>query len=159
MTLCRFSWVIPNKLAGCDMPGEGLNEDKILTQDIAFLYEKGIKILLSLEKPEGNIEKICKSYNIKWLYYPILDFSIPQDNNGQFLSLIKKCVCFLKNSEPLCVHCNAGIGRTGMILTCIVGIYLKLNVQDAILYVKQARPAIETEEQIIFIDNFLKNYE
>ncbi|MCX7725300.1 MAG: dual specificity protein phosphatase family protein [Chitinispirillaceae bacterium] len=159
MTLSHFSWVIPNKLAGCDMPGGGLSDDKTLRKDIAFLSEKGIKILLSLERPEGNIEKICKNYNIKWLYYPILDFGIPNDKNGEFLSLIKSCIRSLENSEPICVHCRAGIGRTGMILTCIVGAYLKLNADDAVLYVKKTRPAIETDEQTNFINNFLKNYE
>ncbi len=158
MALAHFSWVIPGKLAGSDLPGGGLSEQRQLIDDIAYLADKGVRMLVSLERPHGPIKKICTASGLDWRYFPISDFGVP-GTNGEFTLLVDACINSLTSGAPVCVHCRAGIGRTGMVLACIVGAYLKLNAEKSIATVQQTRPAIETDEQRTFIRTFLSAYE
>ena len=158
MALSNFSWVIPHKLAGSDMPGSGNGNEETLQSDIAFLANQGIKLLVSLERPYGSVEKICSDNGIIWRFFSVADFGIPL-NVSSFSSLVEECVQSVTSGAAVCAHCRAGIGRTGLLLGCIIGKYFHLDGHQAIAAVRQARSAIETQEQESFICSFLNEYE
>lgn len=159
MALNNFSWVIPGKLAGSDLPGAcGSTDD--LREDIAFMASEGVKVLVSLARPAAPLAKVCAEAGMEWRCFPIPDFGVPSDY-GPFGGLVDDCIEFISAGRGVCIHCHAGIGRTGMVLSCIVGVYFNLDAQNAVDAVRAVRHAVETREQCLFINGFLKsrNYE
>ena len=158
MALSNFSWVIPGKLAGSDMPGDGSGNVGILAEDIGFLASQGIGMIVSLERPAGPIAEVCADAGIIWRLFPVVDFGVPAINS-EFTAFIAACIQSFTSGTAVCVHCRAGIGRTGLIISCILGTYLHLDGEKAVAAVREVRSAIETVEQKRFIISFLSEYE
>jgi atypical dual specificity phosphatase len=155
MAIQNFSWVIQDRLAGCALPGRPLcNVKEDVLADLRELYGKGIRCLLSLTEVPNFFGNLCTNAGMEWLYLPIPDFGIPYDIPA-FENAVRESVRSLENGEPLCVHCNAGVGRTGFVLATILGIYLSIDAYDAIEKVRNTRLAIETDEQTAFVSRFL----
>jgi atypical dual specificity phosphatase len=158
MAFQNFSWVIPGKLAGCDLPGAGGIDSTALAEDIKYLADEGIRMLVSLERPAGPMGKLCRAAGITWRDFPVMDFGVPE-NSASFRELVNECIRSFDSGRPVCVHCRAGIGRTGMLLACIMGVYFGLGASRAVAAVKEVRPAVETDAQRMFITSFLEQYE
>ena len=122
--------------------------------DLTELYEKGVGCLVSLKQMEDTFGNLCGKANIKWLHFPIENFGIPA-NIDAFRELVESCIERINENRPVCVHCYAGVGRTGMVLACLVGKYLSVGADDAIRLVKSNREALDTEEQALFVRRFL----
>lgn len=158
MGIKNFSWVIPNKLAGCALPGgEQISNKEYLFSDLKELYSCGIRSLFSLTNVPNNFGELSTQTGIEWYYYHINDFGIP-DNINSYSSMIKNAITLIHSDKPLCVHCYAGIGRTGMVLASILGVYYSLSGSVAIQKIKMIRNSFDTQEQIEFVENFLNNY-
>lgn len=158
MPIKNFSWVLPDKLAGSGIPGQRSNDEVGLRSDIEELSISGVKHLISLQKPHESIDIVCKEFGINWKYFPVPDFGIPQ-NKITFAVLIDEIVEKIKRSEIVCVHCHAGVGRTGIVLSCIIGKLFTLSGKKAIAAVRRSRPALDTDEQERFVISFLGEYE
>jgi protein-tyrosine phosphatase len=96
----------------------------------------------------------CRAAGLEWHYYPIADFGIPENIDG-FDDLITTIIDSMDRNRPVCVHCFAGIGRTGLVLCCTLGRYLKLPAERAIRAVRKVRSALETREQVSFVGRYL----
>ena len=140
------------------MPGNGVPEQKALRDDIRYLADEGIRYLVSLEHPSGHEKKACEDTGLQWSCFPVPDFNVPEDEDA-FRYLVRNVTDAIDRGLPVCVHCRAGIGRTGMALSCIVGEYLHLPAGKAVASVRRQRSAIETDEQMEFITLFLRHYE
>jgi len=146
--LPNFSWVLDGRLAGCSAPR---NEEAY-----ALLKELGVEALLCLTNqvvPATILEK----HRLHVTYIPIPDFSAPTiDQVEHAVSCIQGC---LDSGNPIAVHCGAGIGRTGTILSCYF-VHTGVPAIESIESVRKLRPkSIETPEQealVLQYDTYLK---
>ncbi len=157
MAIRNFSWVIPGKLAGSAMPGGSMHAvDAYVGADILELHEKGVRGLLTLAPVIEGFGKVCEQTGLSWLYCPIEDFSAPGDP-ALFARIVDRAVALLRADQPVCVHCRAGIGRTGLGLACILGRYLAIDGAAAMQALTRQRPGLETGRQIEFVNRFLED--
>ena len=152
----NFSWVILDKLAGAALPGGwDYRGDRALEKDLADLHTQGVRCLVSLTNSASNLDPSCQSAGLIWHFYPITEFGIPESINS-FDSLITRIIGHMEQGQPVCVHCYAGIGRTGLVLCCTIGRYLHLSPNKAISTVRSIRSALETRDQERFVQRFLE---
>ena len=85
---------------------------------------------------------------------PIEDFSVPKKHRIKNVKeLIKKILNLLKNNKSVLVHCNAGLGRSGVIVALVIkfiGVF-----KDPVSHIRKYHSgAVETKEQRRFVANF-----
>lgn len=147
-----------------------------LEEDIKYFSSIGIDIVVSLlEKSEAiklglkNEAELLKKNNIsgkcffvkkhlseiQFINYPIKDRDIPKD--ADFEKLVISIHRELLDGHNVAIHCRAGIGRTGVLSSCIL-IHDGYNSQSAIDFISLARgvPIPDTKAQFKFICNYLK---
>ncbi|KAM9664403.1 LOW QUALITY PROTEIN: tyrosine-protein phosphatase non-receptor type 18 [Trichechus inunguis] len=126
-----------------------LNADIMLrTLQVTFEILKGVE------------EKSCSVYQLQFISWP--DHGVPR-NPDHILTMVEEAQCLQGSGPgPLCVHCSAGCGRTGVL--CAVD-YVRLlltqtippnfSLFDVVLEMRKQRPqrpsAIQTEEQYRFV--------
>lgn len=164
----NFSWVISGKLAGSALPDEafhvparesisGSRTSRLMTTDLADLHARGVRCLVSLTERAAGLSPYCLEAGLDWHFYPITDFGIP-DGFESFDGLITRIIESMNHDRPVCVHCYAGIGRTGLVLCATVGRYLRLPAARAISSVRRIRSALETRDQEKFVHRYLSRY-
>lgn len=157
MAFNNFSWVLPHKLAGSEIPGRNGTGLDAARKDLLWLKSQGIYTLVSLERPKGPFEQLCSETGLKWNFFHIPDYDVPEKMND-FVGLVSNIVIDIKEDRPVCVHCHAGIGRTGLVLSCVMGMYFQIDARMAIASVRQSRSALDTIEQERFVFTFLEKY-
>jgi len=95
-------------------------------------------------------EKWCLSEGLKYENFPITDHSVT--SAGEVGVLAKRLLQEIQSGESLVVHCYAGIGRTGMICSCIL-MENGLSAEDAMALTSEKRQLSvpETQEQVKFV--------
>jgi protein-tyrosine phosphatase len=151
----NFSWVIPGFLAGSALPGNRwVGSAETLRSDLADLHDRGVRMLVSLLEVSEAFPGFCHALGIRWLSHPIANFDIPADERA-FDAVIEAALASLERRRPVCFHCFAGVGRTGLALCCTVGRRLGLAGPEAIRTVRSVREALETHEQERFVHRYL----
>lgn len=140
----NFSWLIDKKLAGSGMPTSSTELDWTIKQGI-----KSVVTMTEQALPESWVQ------GIHYLHVPTEDLGAPD------VEKIDNAVDFIheriNNKEPTMVHCAAGIGRTGVILSCYLIKYENYSANDAIQVVRKKRPgSIQSESQEIAITFYEK---
>jgi atypical dual specificity phosphatase len=146
----NFTYINANCLAGSSTP--------VWTGDVAgalaAMRAEGIRAIVSLDE-DGLSAPLVHEYGMDHLHCPIEDFAAPT------LEQMDRCVAFIERhverNEPVAVHCRAGIGRTGTVLSCYLVKHENLSAAKAIAEVRRRRPgSIETSAQETLIHAYAR---
>ena len=164
ITWIPVNYDLTNFIGVSHCPGKYSNssgsEDQ-LRNDLKSLKNQKVDAIISLIS-DFEIERlgiVNFRENLKYfgfIHYdlPINDFSVPKgDFTNSTRGLVMEITNLFKNKKSILVHCNAGLGRSGL----IVGLVVKYvgDLKDPVAHVRRFRPgAIETTEQKHFIANF-----
>ena len=128
-------WI--NQIANCrvGISGKPKGFDQ-LENDISKLCSENINWIISLLEDKeieqyglGEEEQLCNRYNIKFDRLAIQDNSIP--GFQRFSDKIDHVLREIRNIENLVIHCNHGLGRSGLF---VAGLLIKsgINLESAL---------------------------
>lgn len=115
----------------CFIEGQGYFGNFPSQSDINTMEDLGINYFIDLTCEQDNLEKYTVSSNSFKVNLPIFDRSVPHDIFN-FTLLILKSVELLRNGEKIYIHCKGGHGRSGILVACILKMYLNVNTDKAI---------------------------
>lgn len=100
--------------------------NKQLDKEISSLTKVGEKIILCSLLTKSEVQKfqlekqdeICSNHHIKFVSLEIIDQSIPSYQD--FVKLISQLVKLNNNANVIVIHCNHGVGRSGMVAAAVL---------------------------------------
>ena len=161
-----ISWIpVPGKdnqsfgVSNC--PGKHQNsllKKLSLKNDLNSIWNQEINCIVSLiTKDElkkldiNDFDRTITEYGFEHYSVEIQDLGIPSTNQlGTFKILTKNIIVAIKTEKKVLIHCNAGLGRSGL----FAGILVKemTDINHPFDYIRKFRKgAIETKEQEEFI--------
>ena len=97
--------------------------------------------------------KKMEEVGFKYKHSPIKDFHVPTFK--QALESVKWISKMVSEGNPVLIHCNAGLGRSGVIASCYLIYQHRYNPTKAIEYIRSKRPgSLETYWQVKFVYDF-----
>jgi len=99
--------------------------------DINTMEKIGIHYFIDLTCEQDNLEKYKVSSNSFQVNLPIFDRSVPHDIFN-FTLLILKSIELLRQDKKIYIHCKGGHGRSGILVACILKLYLNVTTDKAI---------------------------
>lgn len=142
----NFSWVIDRKLGASRGPRS--------KSDLISLKELGVVALVRLVEPDESEVTADEVHEVGLEDYsePVRDFRAPtQDQIDKIVGYID---AHLGDDVPVGVSCNAGIGRSGVILACYL-VHKGLTADEALELVCRRRGrGPEVPEQIAAVEAY-----
>ena len=146
MISLNFGWVVDHKLAGSRGPRS--------KQDLVSLRTQGIGALVRLvESYETFVTtKDVNDAGLEDYNEPVRDFTAPTQE--QIDKIVTYIDSHLESGVPVGVSCNAGIGRTGVILACYL-VHKGFTAKEAMEFVRKKRDRVpEIQEQAEAIEEY-----
>lgn len=135
-----LNWIIPHKLIAFSQP-DGENMDYYMR-----LFKKiGITAVVKLNRKPYPIEELRK-HGINHFELYFRDGSLPSE------SVIRKFLHIVENEHgAVAVHCKAGLGRAGTLITCYAMKHYEFPAAEMIAWTRLCRPGSILGQQQLFL--------
>lgn len=104
------------------------------------------------KKARRDLLAIYKKNGIRVIRLPVADYTSPDMH--QVSKTVDEVAGYLRAGARIAVHCNAGVGRTGVMACCIVRDIMKIPAKETIGYIQQYMKTNMTDEQIRLVKRF-----
>lgn len=131
-----LNWTVPGKFISFSGPLNVTDKYGSFTpEDYVPIWKKmGVTLVVRLNKPQYDKKKFTRA-GIKHLDLYFLDGSTPPDHIvDQFLAAAEA------EKGAICVHCKAGLGRTGSLIALYIMKHTGFPPADFIGWIRIARP-------------------
>ena|SRR5216683_7676999 len=134
-----------------------------LAEEILGWHAEGIRTVVSLlERDEavelglGDEESLCSAAGLGFISFPIPDRGVP-GARADFAELVNMLAERLRTGDSVAVHCRAGIGRSGLVSACVLGV-LGVAPEPAFAMLSRARGVAvpDTDEQAAWVREFMR---
>ena len=133
----------PMPFAAFDIEHSTLEEYKQAgVSSVVMLTEQGEDLF----RAGRDLTQVYADEQIETIHFPIMDFDTP-DEPVRMLALLDEIISRAEQGENIAIHCFAGRGRTGMLIALLARKALGMEGQEAIDWLRQYFPAIETDAQ------------
>lgn len=145
-SMARFSWVEDGLLSGMPVPRG---------DDLHRLGAVGVAQLVTLTEHPIAAEALAEA-GLEGHHLPIEDYQAPtRQQLEQFIQIVEQA---REDERPVTVHCLAGIGRTGTMLTAWF-IHEGMSYPEALAHVRGMRPgSVESQAQHDVLIEFAERY-
>lgn len=138
-----IDWLIPGQLAKSFIPGD---------VELGVWKQEGIQSVVNLLEPQfDEIVRQERLHGFKVLHSPIPDMCSPTLDQLQII--VKWIDREIKYGKRVLVHCFAGIGRTGTILTAYL-LFKGDELENALKKVRSIGAEPQSYEQIEVLEEF-----
>ncbi|CAF1219675.1 unnamed protein product [Adineta ricciae] len=136
-------WIIPKLLLASRYPGaDDSDEHQRITR---LIYDCGIEVFVNLMTPrelsryklyEPQIRQYALHDNrkVEFISFPIPDQFICRDDQKVLDFCMDLSKRLQENQQKILIHCRGGRGRTGTIMSILIGILFHLEAEDALNY-------------------------
>ena len=125
---------------------------------LAEMQQANVEVVYSLVEPiewtlkaTRDAREPMAASGIQRVDFPIHDFGVPEDA-AVFQTAVGAALQQAQAGSNIAVHCNAGMGRTGLFLAEMVTQHFGWGVTEAVDWLRQYIPyAVENEDQYQFL--------
>jgi protein-tyrosine phosphatase len=151
----------PGKLALVPRP----RGNEWLEDEIADLSALGFDVVVSLLTPPENVElglanegDLVRAQGLTFISFPIDDYNVP--NSGVAVAqLVDELDAFLSRGKTVGVHCRQSIGRSSVIVACLLARSIQ-DVDECFKLIEKARGTHvpDTIEQKNWVRSFAQTF-
>jgi protein-tyrosine phosphatase len=141
---------LPGRIFRSPMPYNARDPEGKLIEQYQDKHINLIVMLLDIDETIRvtgvDLRTIYQEMGFEISCFPIPDFGVPPIESLQIM--IDQTLKEALSGKNILVHCNGGLGRTGMFLACFAKRVLNLSGEKAVSWIREWIPgAIETEAQ------------
>ena len=148
--LTYIPFEIPGKLYRSPMPFARFDPANQVFEQ--FLEEGIDTVVMLIDEGEDqfhagrDLTALYQQSGMQVVHLPIVDFDTPEDS-CQLEETLNLVLNEAQHGKHIAVHCFAGRGRTGMFLALLARRIMGIGGQEAIAYLRNFFPAVETAAQ------------